>query len=90
MSDVVQAFADALEVERKAALCADFETPAPVNRTLTPFTGFRDRVTFATSPCLWPFAFTSFVLMVRTRHRFGFGFGFGVGFTGGVNGGVTG
>ena len=26
MSDVVQAFADALEVERKAALCADFET----------------------------------------------------------------
>jgi len=26
MSDVVQAFAEALEVERKAALCADFET----------------------------------------------------------------
>jgi hypothetical protein len=26
MSDVVQAFAEVLEVERKAALCADFET----------------------------------------------------------------
>lgn len=26
MSDVVQAFAEALEIERKAALCADFET----------------------------------------------------------------
>lgn len=26
MSDVVQEFAEALEIERKAALCADFET----------------------------------------------------------------
>src|SRR5262245_23287234 len=68
------------------------ETPAPVNRTLTPFTGLREPVTFATIAWSAPFAFTSFVLMVRTRHRFGAGFGLGLacGFGFGVAGGVAG
>src|SRR4029079_16433419 len=77
-----------------AFVFAASDTPTPVNRTFTPFTGFRDRVTLASSACRAPFAFTSLVWMVRTRHRFaaGVAVGFGVGFglTGGVTAGVKG
>src|SRR6185503_15343684 len=63
---------------------ADSEIPTPVNRTFTPLTGFRERVTLATSACRAPFALTSFVAMVRTRHISGAGFGFATGFEAGA------
>ena len=57
-----------------------FAKPVPVNRTATPCTGVRERVTLASTTCALPLAFTIPGVTLSTRQMFRIGFGFGFGF----------